>query len=656
MATKVDFAPLAEDVLAALGGKDNIASFAHCATRLRFKVKDSSKADLKKVEKIDGVITALSAGGQHQVVIGNDVPFAYEAVAAIPGMAHKGAKDDGGAVDTQDDEPVEKDANLFNRFVAMISAIFSPVLWCLAGIALGKAFVSAAATMGWMSSDTTTYSILTATFDGLFNFLPFFLAVTAARYFRTDIFVAMAVVAPLLHPTLTALVDSPDPVTLFGIPVSMMSYASSVIPAIVAGWVLSYVERWLNKVLPSAIRNFMVPLLCVTIMVPLVLLTIGPATNFVANGISSGVNWLFDFVPWLAGAVLGAFWQVFVIFGLHWSFVPIMLNHLATQGFTYITAPLMAAVLAQAGAVAAVALRSKNASRRKMAGPATLSAFLAGVTEPTIYGINLPLKTPFYVGCVSGAVDGAIISAGGSAFNSFVFPSILAFPAGATIGSFPMLVIGTVVGIVGGFVGIWILLPSTEAKFDAEGNTENANNANNADSNDTASEASPAGVADTATVGPDDGVTDIHAPIAGKVVALENVTDKVFASGAMGKGLGIKPTDGHVVAPVAGTIIAAPKSGHAFGIKTDNGVELLVHVGLDTVKMKGAGFSVQVARGDRVEAGQLLAIVDLKAIAEAGYEDTTIVVVTNTAKLTDVSVLAADGQDVDRDIIITATR
>lgn len=640
MATKTNYAPLAEDVVAAFGGADNIASFTHCATRLRFKVKDASKADLKKAERVDGVITALAAGGQHQVVVGNDVPFAYEAVAALPGMAHKGSMDDGG--EAADDEPGEKDGNLFNRFVAMISAIFSPILWCLAGIALGKAFLSGAVTLGWMSDQTTTYTILNVTFDGLFTFLPFFLAVTAARYFRTDIFIAMAVVAPLLHPSLTALTDSGAPVHFLGIPVSLISYASSVIPAIVAVWVLSYVERWLSKVLPSSIRNFMVPLLCVTIMVPLVLLTIGPATNFIANGLSSGVNWLFGFAPWLAGAVLGAFWQVFVIFGLHWSFVPIMLNDLATQGYTYITAPLMAAVLAQAGAVAAVAIRSKNAYRRKVAGPATLSAFLAGVTEPTIYGINLPLKTPFYVGCVAGAVGGAIISAGGSAFNAFVFPSMLAFPAATAIGNFPLFIIGTAVGIVGGFVGTWFLLPSAEAKLDAE------------DGDDAGEAAAPADPA--AELAPQTGEENIRAAVRGTVVDLENVSDKVFASGAMGKGLAIKPSDGQVVAPVAGTVIAAPKSGHAFGIKTDSRVELLVHVGLDTVKMKGEGFDVKVARGDRVEEGQLLVAADLDAIAKAGFEDTTILVVTNTAKLTDVTVTAREGQQVTDDIVITTTK
>jgi len=549
----------------------------------------------------------MQAGGQYQVVIGNNVPLVYEELGRITKL--------GDAAHTGEAGPK---GNLFNQFIELISSIFQPMLWPLAGAGLLKAFLSLFTQLGWLDATTQTYTILAAAADGLFYFLPIFLAVTAAKRFRTNQFTSMALAAALVYPTIIALQAAGEPVSFLGIPVVLMNYTSSVIPIIVAVWLQGYLERFLNRVLPSAIRNFTTPLLVILVMVPVVLMTVGPLTTYAAQGISTGINAIFGFAPWLAGVVLGGFWQVFVLFGLHWGLVPVMINDLSTQGYSLLTGPLLAAVLAQAAAMLAVFFRTRSAKRKQVAGPAALSGFLAGITEPGIYGVNLPLKLPFYFGIAGGAIGGAIAAAGGSAADSFVFPSLLAIPAFANVGNFTLQLIGTGIAIAIAFALTWVFGPRETADVDA------------------APEVVPTAASDVPA-----NAVDVIAPVAGTAVAMDQVNDKVFASGAMGGGLGIVPTDGQVFAPVSGTVVVAMKSGHAFGIKTDHGVEVLVHIGINTVELDGRHFTSHVAKGQQVQQGDLLAVVDLKAIEEAGYDTTTVVVVTNTKKLTDVTPVTA---------------
>ena len=603
----VDYRSLAGDILQQVGGEDNVLSAAHCATRLRLKLRDESKANKAAIENLPGVITVMQAGGQYQVVIGNNVPLVYEELGRITKL--------GDAAHTGEAGPK---GNLFNQFIELISSIFQPMLWPLAGAGLLKAFLSLFTQLGWLDATTQTYTILAAAADGLFYFLPIFLAVTAAKRFRTNQFTSMALAAALVYPTIIALQAAGEPVSFLGIPVVLMNYTSSVIPIIVAVWLQGYLERFLNRVLPSAIRNFTTPLLVILVMVPVVLMTVGPLTTYAAQGISTGINAIFGFAPWLAGVVLGGFWQVFVLFGLHWGLVPVMINDLSTQGYSLLTGPLLAAVLAQATAMLAVFFRTRSAKRKQVAGPAALSGFLAGITEPGIYGVNLPLKLPFYFGIAGGAIGGAIAAAGGSAADSFVFPSLLAIPAFANVGNFTLQLIGTGIAIAIAFALTWVFGPRETADVDA------------------APEVVPTAASDVPA-----NAVDVIAPVAGTAVAMDQVNDKVFASGAMGGGLGIVPTDGQVFAPVSGTVVVAMKSGHAFGIKTDHGVEVLVHIGINTVELDGRHFTSHVAKGQQVQQGDLLAVVDLKAIEEAGYDTTTVVVVTNTKKLTDVTPVTA---------------
>jgi PTS system beta-glucosides-specific IIC component len=614
----VDYTTLAADILEGVGGEKNLVGATHCATRLRLRLRDDAKADTAAVEKLPGVIAVMQAGGQYQVVIGNDVPLVFAGLGKISRFGNE---------DSADEAPSQ--GNLFNRFIEMVSAIFSPILWPLAGSGLLKAFLSMAGTFGWVAPTNNTYVILSAAADALFYFLPLFLAVTAARRFKVNQFTSMAIAGALVYPSIVALGTAGQPVDFAGIPLVMMNYTSSVIPIIVAVWLQGYLERFLLKFLPSAVRNFLTPLLTVAIMVPLTLLTVGPATTLLSQGVSAGITAIFGFAPWLAGALMGAFWQVFVLFGLHWGFVPIMTNDLATIGYSLLMAPLVPAVLAQAAAMVAVALRTRSAARRGVAAPAAISGFLAGVTEPGIYGVNLPLKKPFYFGIAGGAAGGAIAAMGGSASNAFVFPSLLALPAFTSVGNFVLLLIGTAVAILIAFVLTFIFGPRETvdaAKDDAI--------------------PSPAAAAGSAAVPAAGGATSgsparqhatsvkVLAPVTGSVIALADVPDKVFASGAMGAGVGIVPEEDAVYSPVSGTVQAVMKTGHAYGIKTDEGVEVLVHIGIDTVQMKGEGFEAAVTRGQRIEAGDLLATIDRARIQAAGYDATTLMVVTNTRTLT----------------------
>jgi PTS system beta-glucosides-specific IIC component len=602
----VDYKSLAADILKGVGGEENIVGATHCATRLRLRLRDEAKADTGAVEKLPGVITVMKAGGQYQVVIGNDVPTVFAELGRISRFGNE---------DTPEDAPAQ--GNLFNRFIDMVSSIFSPILWPLAGAGLLKAFLSMATTFGWVDPTNQTFVILSAAADALFYFLPIFLAVTAARRFKTNQFTSMAIAGALVYPSIVALSAAGTPVDFAGIPVVMMNYTSSVIPIIVAVWLQGYLERFLMKFLPSAFRNFMTPLLSIAIMVPLTLLTVGPITTFASQGISAGITAIFGFAPWLAGAIMGGLWQVFVLFGLHWGFVPIMANDLATTGYYLLMGPLVPAVLAQAAAMLAVAIRSRSAARREVAAPAALSGFLAGVTEPGIYGVNLPLKKPFYFGIAGGTVGGAIVAMGGSAANAFVFASLLSLPAYTTVGSFAMQLLGTGVAIAIAFVLTFIFAPRETAV-----------------NNDGDSLAPSAGSAGAAPAPAAAGSVKVLAPVTGAVINLADVNDKVFASGAMGAGVGIIPEDDKIYAPISGTVQAVMKTGHAYGIKSDDGVEVLVHIGIDTVQMEGEGFASAVTRGQRVEAGELLATADRAKILAAGYDSTTLMVVTNTKALT----------------------
>lgn len=585
----MDYSKTAAGVLKGVGGEQNVQSVVHCATRLRFVLKDETKADTAAIKATPGVITTAQAGGQYQVVIGNDVP---EVFAELGKISTFGGGASGGTA--AQDAPK---GNLFNRFIAMISAIFTPLLWALAGTGLLKAFLAAAVTFGWIDTTTSTYTVLNALSDAFINFLPLALAFTAARYFKASEFTSFAIAAALLYPTITPLVGAAD-LTFFGIPFTMVNYVSSVIPIIIIVWLQSHAEKFLYAKLPGAVRRFVTPMIVVLIAVPLVFVVIGPISAILSGWIGTSIGWVFATVPWLGGALMGGLWQVFVIFGLHWGLVPLFSLEYQTTGQILLIAPVFAAVLAQAAAVAGVWVRTRNKRLKSLAAPATLSGFLAGITEPAIYGINLPLKRPFAFGIVGGVLGGALMSAGGVFSTSFVVPSGLALPALLGNGSMVLLAIGLAVTILVPFL-LTVIVGFKDPEEDA---------------------VIPAESTDIAVLSPLDGTA----------VALSEVPDAAFADGGLGQGVALIPRSGAVYAPFDAVVVAAFPTGHAIGLRHADGAELLIHIGIDTVKLAGQHFSLKVTSGQEVTAGDLLVEFDLEAIAAAGYDLTTPVVITNS--------------------------
>ncbi len=582
----MDYSKTAEAVLAGVGGEQNVRSLVHCATRLRFVLKDESKADTDRIQHTPGVIATARSGGQYQVVIGNSVPEVYAEIGKISTIA-SGADDEG---------PAAERGSLLNRFISMISAIFTPLLWPLAGTGLLKAFLGLAVTLTWIDPASTGYVVLNALSDAFIFFLPLALAITAARYFKATEFTSLAVAGALVYPAIADLNGAPD-LTFFGIPFVMVSYASSVIPVIIIVWLQSHAERFLYAKLPSAIRRFVTPMVVVLVLVPLTFVVIGPISNWVSTMLADGIGWVFAVAPWLGGAIIGGLWQVLTLLGLQWGFVPLFALEYQRTGMILILAPVFASGFGQAAAALGVWVRSRNSERRSLAAPATVSAFLAGITEPAIYGVNLPLKRPFAFGLIGGAIGGALISAGGVSSSAFVVASGLSLPALFGSGSTLMMILGVAASIIIPFVLV-VTVGFTEPK------------------------------SASAAATPGDDVV-VNSPIDGVVVPLSEVPDPAFADGSLGLGVAIRPTSGVVHAPFDGVVAAVFPTKHAIGLRHANGAELLIHLGIDTVKLGGRHFTSELTNGQSVAAGDVLVEFDQAAIEEAGYDLISPVIVMN---------------------------
>jgi beta-glucoside PTS system EIICBA component len=620
MAIKYD--SLAASLLRDLGGESNVKSVVSCSTRLRFQLVDREKVNKAAIEKSPGVLAVVESGGQFQVVIGNDVPVVYAEIGKISKLTSGGGSPTAEATGTK--------GGLFSRAIDVISSIFTPILWVLAGTGLLKAFLSLFAQLGWLDRASDTYTILSAAADATFYFLPLFLAVTAARRFNASQFVAMAIAGALVYPSIIAL-NAPDAgqVTFLGIPVEMVAYTSSVLPIIFTVWVLGHLERALRKVLPTVIRNFTVPMLSVAVLVPFTLIVVGPVLTWLSSSFAHLLTSAFSVSPVLAGAILGGTGQLLVIFGVHWGMVALIINDLSTQGFTLITGPILPAVLAMAAATAGVLVKTRNKELKELAGSSAVSGFLAGVTEPAIYGVTLPLKKPFIYALIGGAVGGAIAASGGVAQTAFAPPGLVALPTYMNHGSFPMLLLGSAVAIAIGFILTVVLgFKDVPAKAVIDEATDRLAGDDVADAEQAFV---PGGGVATLTR---TAVLEVSAPVAGTIVNLADVKDPLFSTSALGKGAAITPASGRIVAPIDGVLVTVMP--HAFGIAGENGVEVLVHVGIDTVNLAGNGFTGRAARGDRVARGDVISEVDFASIVKAGYDPTTMVIVTNTAAYEDV--------------------
>ncbi|MEK4517407.1 beta-glucoside-specific PTS transporter subunit IIABC [Paenibacillus sp. FSL H8-0122] len=615
---------LSKQIITLVGGEENVNSVFHCATRLRFKLKDNSKANKAALEKTPGVITVVENSGQFQVVIGNNVSQVFEQI-----MKETSLQD---AEKSGSDESSES-TGVLGKAVDIISSIFSPILGALAGAGILKGLLALILSLDWISAASGTYMILNAAADSVFYFLPVFLAVTAARKFKANQFVSIAIAGALIYPAVIAAVGSPDPLHFLGIKIVLINYSSSVIPIILAVWVQSYVERWFRSFIHESVRNILVPMFALLIVIPLTFLAFGPVGSLISDGLASGYTWLYNLSPLVAGAIAGAFWQVFVIFGVHWGFVPIMLSNIATLGQDTMLPILSAAVLSQAGAVFGVFLKSRNPQLKALAGSSTLSAVF-GITEPTIYGVTLKLKKPFIYACISGAIGGAIIATGGARALSFSLPGLLALPTYFGTG-FVWVVIGILVAFV--LAAVLVLVFGYE-----EPETDAAASVNLSATSGTT----------TPTLIDKELVVS---PLAGTLQPLDTLPDEAFASGAMGKGIVIEPSSGILTSPVNGTVTTVFPTGHAIGITSEGGAELLIHVGVNTVKLKGQHFTKKVKEGEKVVKGQLLLEFDLEAIRAAGFVTATPVIVTNSAQYLDV--LKSTGTEVPSgEILFTLIR
>ena len=430
---------LSKKIVTLVGGEENVNSVFHCATRLRFKLNDRTKADKAALEATPGVITVVESSGQFQVVIGNNVGQVFEHMMAETNLQ------DADNPNAKKEDSSEK-TNVLGKAVDIISSIFSPLLGALAGAGLLKGIMALISSLHWIDTASGTYLILNAASDSVFYFLPIFLAITSSRKFKTNAFVSVAVAGALVYPDVIAAVDNPAKLAFLGIPIILIKYSSSVIPIILAVWVQSYVERWFNSFVHQSVKNIIVPMLSLLVVVPLTFLAFGPIGNLISQGLANGFTWVYNLSPLIAGAVAGAFWQVFVIFGVHWGFVPIMLSNISTLGYDTMLPMLTAAVLSQAGATLGVFLKSRNTQMKALAGSSTLAAVF-GITEPTIYGVTLKLKKPFIYACISGGIGGAIIASGGATAKSFSLPSLLALPTYFGAG-FLWVVIGLLVAFV----------------------------------------------------------------------------------------------------------------------------------------------------------------------------------------------------------------
>lgn len=600
----MDYQAIAKEILKDVGGKDNIVDVTHCYTRLRFVLKDTKQANKEALLQTEGVISVVESGGQYQVVLGNKVAHVYNALEPLLAQQL-----------TTKTSTKEKNS-LGNRILNTVAAIFTPVVPAIAASGMLKGILAIAVMVAnnFYQVDLkplNTYIILSAASDALFYFMPVILGYSAAKVFKTNEYIAMVIGATLCYPTIVSLMTEKSAVTLFGLHVTKANYVSTVIPIILAIFILAYVQRFLEKVIPEVLKIIMVPTLSLLLMIPATLLLFGPIGIYLGDG----VNWLYYYImnlsPILLGGFIGGIWCVLVIFGAHRGLVPIGINDVARTGRQNLLAFAGAANFSQAGAAFGVFVRTKNKGLKAIAASATVTA-LFGITEPAIYGANLRLKKPMIYAVASGAAGGALMGWGGSYGTAFANQGLLTIPVYAEAGTkaFICYLLGCGIAFFGAFL-LTIFLGFNDLPLDD-------------------SRQEPSLKTEATTVKEKQ---RIQAPVQGQLVSLDQINDEVFASQQMGKTLAIYPTEEQIVSPGNGQVTALYPTHHAIGLMLDNGAEILLHIGINTVELKGRGFETFVKAGERIRLGQKLLSFDKQIIQAAGYDPTVLVIVTNTAEM-----------------------
>lgn len=633
----MDYSRIARDILEHVGGKENVSSVTHCFTRLRFVLKDDSRADKEVVEHLEGVISVVVAGGQFQVVCGAKVTKIYDEVLALIGNL--------------DDAAGGENKGGFNLVLQKISEIFTPIVPAIAAAGLIKGLLAACSRLPAFEAftATSTYLLLNTASNIIFYFMPVFLAFTAAKALKCNQVIAMVLGGFLCHPAVDALVqDVAVPSEIFGLPVikkaftigeatKVFSYTESVIPIILTVLVLAVLERFLQKIIPEILQIILVPGLCLIIMLPVMLVAVGPVGIYVGYVIQWLYQMLYSFSPLLGGIIAGGLWGVCVIFGAHRALLPIGLNDVAISGTNTLMCFAGAANFAQAGAALGVALKTKSAETRQVAGAASLSAFLVGITEPAIYGCNLRLKKPMVCAVIAGAMGGAVMGIGNAVNTGFANNGILTimsyYGEGTSFSRFLSYLIGIVTAFAGGAV-LTYLAGFEEAVPKAQAAAVSGQDA------------------DGVKVTKENADIVIGSPAEGRAVALKETADEVFASEALGKGIAVIPSRGEVRAPADGTLAVLYPTLHALGLVLDNGAELLIHIGINTVELNGEHFQKYAEQGARVKKGERLVSFDIDAIQKKGYDTAVMVIVSNTEQFAGVDGIPGEQVSLEQDVIV----
>ncbi|QOV70235.1 beta-glucoside-specific PTS transporter subunit IIABC [Citrobacter sp. BDA59-3] len=596
-----------------IGGKENVLSLFHCITRLRFLLKDNDKADRAALEALDGVMGVNISGDQFQLIIGNDVePLCKALLAKLPDL-------DNAARPTKRRNPV-------SVVLEGLSSIFSPIIPAIAGAGILKGMLALMVAMQWVETTNQTYQILLAISDGVFYFMPLALSFSAAKKFGANPYVAVALAAVLFHPAIQTLFKAGAPVNFIGLPVPTVNYASTVIPILLAVWLLSRVERLIDRFMPGPLKTMFVPLLCLLIVTPITLIAIGPVGIYTGNALSGGIIWLVENMGIVAGVVVGGTLSLIIITGMHYVIVPIMINNISTMGFDPIKILFYIANLGQAGAAFGVFLRARDKKLKSLALTTSFSAMM-GITEPAMYGVNIRYKRPFAAALAGGACGGAFAMAMGVKTYAFALSGLPGLPAlvGPTF-------LWALVSIAISFVcaaTLTVILGFEEA-------------------------AQPvvAGVSPMPIARSEE---KLFAPVSGELKALNTLSDPVFADEIFGKGLAIYPTTGELRSPVNGKVASVFETHHALALQSDTGAEILIHIGIDTVKLGGRHFTSHIEAGQFIEVGDLLVTFDLDALRAEGIDPSVILVVTNSECYGDISPVKANGNVASRDEFLTLT-
>ncbi len=590
----MDYKQLGKDILKLVGGKENVAMITHCATRLRFEFYDSSKVEAAKIEKLPGVISVVNKGGQFQVIVGNEVQQAFRSI-----KNEMGEQPSGNANTAQKEKK-----SVISRLISVISTTFAPFIPAIIGAGMIKAVLAVLVLTGVLTDESQTFFILNTVADAAFFFMPVLLAYGASIKFGTNPVLSMTIAGVLLHPNWSSVLASEEALFFMGVPVRLTDYAGSVLPIIITVWIMSYIERFAERVSPSIIKFFLKPMLILIITAPLALVVIGPIGTYLNDLVAIGAETINNRASWLIPMLMGGLQPFLIITGTAWAMTPIATTQLSNNGEEMINGPgMLASNIAQGAATLAVAMKTKNKELKQLAGSAGFTA-LIGITEPSLYGVTLKLKKPLIAAMIGGACAGIYAGLSGLVRYAFVSPGLAAIPA--FIGENPMNIVHALITIAIAFVvtfaATWILgfedpveeTTQTHAKTETTNHTE-----------------------------------VIASPLSGKVIPLNTVNDHVFSNELIGKGIAILPDQNEVKAPFAGEIVTMMESKHAVGLRSDNGIELLIHVGIDTVSLKGEYFETHVKQGDRVEQGDTLVTFDRQSIEAKGYETVTPIIITN---------------------------